>query len=49
MARRINRITEKKIDDLCIHLRQAMFPLIDCIFTWLVASSLVPKLPLLLT
>ena len=48
MARRINRITEKKRDDLCIHLRQAMLPLIDCIFTWLIASGLVTKLPLLL-
>jgi len=45
MDRRINQISEKKTDGLCIHFRQAMFPLIYCIFTWLVASSLVTKLP----
>jgi hypothetical protein len=45
MDRRINQISEKKTDGLCIHFRKAMFPLIYCIFTWLVASSLVTKLP----
>ncbi len=38
------RIIETKTDGLCIHFPQAMFHLIDCIFTRLIASSLLTQL-----